>query len=349
MPVSDERVLMKDISLKKLSKVYVLYGNDSFLPKYYCDKLGDIACTGDPFFNRQTFDADCDLQDVYDAVKQYSMMSDSKVVILNDYDFTKCDKSEFQKLLTIISEVEDGCVFILLFSNVVFDIKKDSKAKKIMSESEKLGGKVISLDHRTVSALVKMLVSGAKKRGAVLSDKNAGIIIEKCGEDISVLKNELDKLCAYKNGGEISLKDIDFVCMGSVDASVYDYVGFIAAGNVVNALKSLDNMFYLRMEPIFILYSVSSVYVDMYRVFTATKKHKNKSDIAEDFSYKNRAFVLNKAYNSVKRYDYNMLHKSFNCILDADRKIKSSIGGERLVLEEMTVQLALILRGDNQS
>ncbi len=347
MQIINEELLKKDLTAKKLSKVYVLFGNDTFLPKFYCDKLSDIAYDGDPFFNKQVFNADCDLQDVYDAVKQYPMMSDKKCVVLNNFDFLSCDKSDFDRLLSLISEVEDGCVLILYFSSVLFDTKKDNKVKKILSQVEKIGGKAVCLDHRTTASLIKMLVSGAKKRGTVLSDKNARFIIEKCGDDISVLKNELDKLCAYKQNGEVTKDDIDLICIGSIEANVYDYVAMIATGNVSGALKILDNMFYLRIEPMIILYSVSSVFVDMYRVYIALKTNISKTDIASDFGYKGRAFVLDKSQNYLKKYDFNKLNNSFGCILNTDKELKSFGGNEKQKLEEMTVRLAVILKGGN--
>ena len=347
MAIIGEEILIKDINSKKLCNLYMVFGNDTYLKQYYCDKISDIACTGDPFFNLQKFDGNSDLQDVYDAVKQYPMMADSKYVCLDDYDFSKCEKEDFEKLCGILSEVEEGCVFVLKFDAIELDLKKDARTKKLISLVEKCDGKVVCLDHRTAEKTAAMLVNGAKKRGCSLSSLDAKYIIEKSGEDIALLKNELDKLCAFVGSGEITKEVIDNVCVKTVDSSLYDYAAFIISGKLQEALKILDDMFFMRVEPIAILFSVSSVYMDILRVFEAKKEQISNDVIAEDFGYKGREFVLNKTVPKLKNFDKKKLSDSFQIILEADKKIKTFSGNERLVLEKMTVDLFAVLWGNN--
>ena len=73
MAILNEDILKKDISSKKLAKTYLLFGNDSFLKKTYADKIINLSYDGDPFFNLQKFERDCDLQDVYNAVEALNL------------------------------------------------------------------------------------------------------------------------------------------------------------------------------------------------------------------------------------------------------------------------------------
>jgi len=345
VPVNEES-LQNDIRKKQLSNVYMLYGNDLYLKKHYLDKLSDMAYSGDPFFNLQRFESGSDLQEVYDAVKQYPMMADSKCVVLDNYDFSKSDKKDFEKLCTVISEVESGCVFILKFDTVDVDYKKDSKSKKLIDTVEKAGGKAVCLDHRAVPVLAKMLAKSAVKHGCNLSDTDARYMINMVGEDLNVLSNELQKLCFFCGSGDITKEVIDKICIKNIDSSFYDFVAMIVAGNVSGALSILDDMFFMRIEPFVILSSVSSVYIDMYRVYEGNKAQVKRGDIAKDFDYKSRAFVLDKASNNLKKFDFDKLNKSFECLLSTDYALKSFGADARQKLEEMTVKLTLILWGD---
>ena len=98
MPAVFEEVLAKEINSGNFSPVYILFGEDSYLKKYYSDKICNNAYDGDPFFNLQKFDGDASLQDVYDAVVQFPMMSSKKCVLLSDYDFEHASKNDFDKL-----------------------------------------------------------------------------------------------------------------------------------------------------------------------------------------------------------------------------------------------------------
>ncbi len=338
-----EDALSKEISSNRFSNAYLLFGDDSYLKKFYADKISEKSYGGDPFFNLQKFDGNADLQDVYDAVNQYPMMADTKCVTLTDYDFEHASKSDFDKLCDLLSDNTDGCVFIVRFDSIEFDDKRNAKAKKLISAVEKGNGKAVKLDHRKGTALVKMLTSGAIKRNGNMSDNVARYLIEIVGDDISTLKNELDKLCFFANGKEISKETVDFICVKSVESSVYEYVKQIIACDVSGALKQLDNMFFMHIEPMIILYTASAAYVDMYRVFTAQNCGKTTADIAKDFGYKNKAFVLERAKTDLKKMSREKLIFSFEALLDADKKLKSFGVEPRTVLEQLTVKLIFII------
>lgn len=343
MPIINEEALKREISLKNLAPVYLLFGDDSFLKTHYTKQIEKKADIGDPFFNLQKFETDANLQDVFDAVNQYPMMSDKKVVVLSDYQFETASKSDFDKLCELLKGAVESCVLIVKFDGVEFDAKS-AKAKKLIDAAEKGGGKAVELGSRNRAQLRKMLRDGAQKRGCQISDKVADYIIESVGDDINTLRNELDKLCAYKSNSEIDTGIIDLVCTKSVEASIYDYAKQIIAGNISRALELLDDMFFMRFEPMIILHTVSSTYIDMYRVAAGQKAGKKNGEIGAEMGYpKNRLFVLDNAQYNLKKFDANKLNLSFEALLHADKQLKSFGTDPRTVLEQLTVKLVYIM------
>ena len=342
MPVLFEEVIKKDLSTGNFAPVYILFGNDSYLKKFYFDKLCDSAYGGDPFFNLLKFESNSNLQDVYDAVMQYPMMADSKCVAVTDFDIEGASKDDFDKFYALLEQDLQGTTLVIRFDAAEFDFKKSSRAKKMMAQAEKIGGKVIALNRRTLANLAKTLSDAAKKRGCTLSDANARYLVETAGDDLSTLRNEIEKLCAYVKSGEITKANIDLVSVKTSEASVYDYVKEVLSGNVSTALKMLSSMFYSRMEPMIILYTVASTYVDIYRVFSAKMAGVNKAEVAEKFSYKNKAFVLDRASAHLKTMDANKLNLSFKVLLWTDKALKSFGTDANTILEEMTVKLSCI-------
>lgn len=326
-----------------MAPVYLLFGDDSFLKTHYAKQIEKKADIGDPFFNLQKFETDANLQDVFDAVNQYPMMSDKKVVILSDYQFETASKSDFDKLCELLRGAVDSCVLILKFDGVPFDTKS-AKAKKLIDAAEKGGGKAVELGSRDRAQLRKMLRDGAGKRGSQLSDKVADYIIDIVGDDINTLRNELDKLCAYMPNAEIDIETVDLVCTKSVEASIYDFSKQIIEGNISGALKLLDDMFFMRFEPMAILYNVSGAYVDMYRMLAGQKAGKKYIEVAEEMGYpKNRSFLLKNAQYNLRKFDAKKLDLSFEALLAADKQLKSFGGDPRTVLEQLTVRLVYIM------
>ena len=344
MPTIFEDELRRDISSGRFAPVYLLYGDDAYLKNHYKDTLAKKASDGDEFFNLQKFEGDDNLQEVFDAVNQFPMMADRKSVVLSDFDFEHCSKENFDRLLDIIANANDTCVFILAFVNIDFDAKKGTKEKKIITAVEKVGGKCAEINHRSITALSKMLFDGAKKRGCNFGEIAIRYLIEISGTDLSTLKNELDKLCAYVGSGDITKETVEKIAVKSVDASVYEYVKQIFAGDISTALKMLDDMFFMRVEPMIILSVAASSYVDIYRAYIASVAGVSKSNIANDFKYpKNKLFLIDRAAQSVKKFNAVKLRLSLECIAEADKALKSFGVDPRTVLEQLTVKLVYIL------
>ena len=344
MPIVYEDDLRKDISSKHFAPVYLIFGDDPYLKNYYKDTLAKKSYDGDPFFNLQKFEGDCNLQEVFDAVNQFPMMAERKAVVISDFDFEHASKTDFDRFVELFSNANDTCVLIVCFDNIDFDAKRGTKEKKILSAVEKVGGKCAEINHRSITALVKMLSDGAKKRGCSFGEIAARHLIEISGNDLSTLQNELNKLCAFVGSGDISKDIVEQIAVKSVDASVYEYVKQIFAGDISTALKMLDDMFFMRVEPMIILSVAASSYVDIYRAHTANLKGASKADIAADFKYpKNKLFLIDRAAQSLKRFNGEKLCLSLEALAAADKSLKSFGADPRTVLEQLTVKLIYIL------
>lgn len=348
MAILNEDALKKDITSKTLAKTYLLFGEDSFLKKTYCDKLIDLAYDGDPFFNLQKFESDCDLQDVYNAVEQLPMMADSKCVCITDYDFEHAKSSDFERLCEIIESSHDECVLILRFDFIEVDAKHSAKAKKLIASVEKSGGKPVRLDHKKSQELTKVVCDAATKRGAKLDAATARYLIEVCGNDLSILKNEIEKLAFFVKGGEITKSDIDNVSVKTIDESIFDLAKNIFSANTSSAFDMLDSLFFMRVEPVVILYALSSAFLDLYRVFAAKKSGKSIQYVADTFGYGNRSFTLEKYPPLLSRVDADKFYFCFEALRNADKALKSTGAEPRAVLEQLIIKLIyIIVKGES--
>lgn len=339
-----EDELRRDISSGRFAPIYLIYGDDSYLKNYYKDTLAKKAYDGDPFFNLQKFEGDSQLQDIFDAVNQFPMMAQRKSVVVSDFDFHHSSKEDYERFLQLISIANDTCVLIVCFDTIEFDAKKGVKEKKIISAVEKASGKCAEVNHRSTTTLVKMLSDSAKKRGCNFGEIVARYLIEVCGTDLSTLKNELDKLCAYVGSGDITKETVEKISVKSVDASVYKYVEQILAGDISSAILLLEDMFFMRIDPMIILSVAASNYVDIYRAYTANIKGISKADIITDFKYpKNKDFLVGRAMQNVKKFNALKLRLSLQAIAEADKSLKSFGLEPKAVLQQLTVKLVYIV------
>lgn len=343
MAVIFEEALKKSLKVDGILPVYILFGEDAYLKTTYLKKIGKSIADEDDVFNFSKFIGGCDLQEVYDSVMQLPVMSERKCVVLNDYDFEHCSKSDFERLTTIIGEVPSECTLILYFDSVETDHKKGTKFKKIISACEKNHGLAVCLNHRNKAELVKMLCDGAAKRGLKMDFSTGNYLVETAGEDINALSSELTKLCAFVDEGDITKAHIDNVCTKTVEANVFKLSDSILALNSTDALKMLDELLYLRTEPMSVFYTVSGVFTDMYRVYCAKEAGISLNSAAETFGYKNKAFLLEKASRNLKKMDFGKLNLCLKTLVNTDKKLKTFGCDVRQVLEEMIVKLIYII------
>lgn len=156
------------------------------------------------------------------------------------------------------------------------------------------------------------------------------------------MKNELLKLCSFADGGVITKQTVEEVATRTVEADIYKLTDKILKCDLDAAYKILDDLFFMRVEPIVILSTVTNVYVDMHRVLSGKAHSFNNEKIAGDFGYGTRAFTLKDASYNLKSFDFNKLYLSFKALCDTDKALKSFSGNDRTVLEQLIVKLSYI-------
>ena len=159
---------------------------------------------------------------------------------------------------------------------------------------------------------------------------------------MSTLQNELNKVCAYVNSGEIEKEHIDKTVIISVEAKIFLLSRMIVRGEADNAYENLANLFKLREDPIAILGVLSKAFVDMYRVKAAREAGVQNIRMAEEFPanvYKNKLFTLDNAATDIKNYSVTQLKNALDILSDADRRLKSTGEDGKTVLEELILRL----------
>ena len=342
--VLKERDIKKHIKDKNFANLYCFYGSEKFLVKTYTQRLVTaIMGENPPEFNFHNMDNNSDIDDIAVSADIMPFMSEYNCVKVTDLNIDSLVKADFEKLKEIIKNVPDTTVIIFTFPTLEISGKNFSSFIKMVDKS----GVVGELPKYDSNALSKQLVSGAYKRGCPLTAVNAGKIVDYCGTDLTMLQNELDKLCAYADGQEITSEMIDTLVHINLETKVYYMANDIIAGNLDKAYKEIDILFYQKTEPIVIVSAIAGAYMDLYRARVGAEGGVPVATIAKDFSYGNRKFALEKASRAGKRISTPALRKSIDEILNTDYKLKSTSTSERTLLEKLIAKLSLISKEKN--
>lgn len=332
-----------DLKLKIKSApvgAYLLCGDEDYLVKVYTDKLIK-ACVDESFydFNLHVFDKegkeDKDLSEIYENAMAVPMMAESKCVLVKNYPVEELDKGDMDALRELLTDnPEDNC---LIFSYPASQPKAKEFAPVVKLFSEL--AYVVKFNRKTPYEISSILEKGAVKRGKKFDKGAASYLINSVGNDLNLLNNELEKVCAY--GGDVITKsDVDAVCIKSVETKVYDMIDELTAGNFDRAFRMLSALFAQREDEYKILGAVNSQYADIYRVKATLKAGKSLGELEVGYpAYKGKDWRLKKMTGLAGSLSFEQLTRIFEILADADSALKSTSLDKKQVLEQTLVLL----------
>ena len=347
MQFNDESAIKKHIKDGRLSSLYLVYGDESYLASFYANSLASsITDTSGMSFNYYYFDSETvNFDAVYEAAETLPVMSDRVCVFIKDFPFLKTPADEMKMYTEYFEKIPDTTTIIFLLANTQVDVKQNQKWKTVLDTFNK-NGVIFCLSKRTDSQVADLLVRSAGKRNASISRETAEYFISIVGNEMTVLLNEFDKLCAFSGGKEISREMIDEISIKSVEASVFDLTAAINTGKNDRAFEILSELIKNKTEPTLIIGTLAFGYVDIYRAKIASQSRISNRDVADAFgSYKGKTFRLDKALSFTRNLTTEQIKELIGAITEADIQIKSFSKDNTIILEELLAKLLYIAGG----
>ena len=342
----NEAALKKQIDTGTPERVYFLYGEEKTLVRRAAQRLMDAFGGTFADFNLQKFPAEATADEVHTAVEALPFMSEYKCVAVADLDFTQLSAGELAKFKEILAQVPETTVLVFWYPTLEFETKKAGKWKTFLTQAGKTAALAV-FDHKTPAELEKYLCAQAAKRACDLPRACAAKVIRFAGNDLQVLQNELEKLCAFaleENGGKITGDMVDKLTTRNMETTVFILTNAIVASQFDKAYSLLDLLLYQNEEPIAIVSVLAGSFIDMYRVRAALQGGKPAAYPAEYENYRGKEFRLRNAERDVRRLSTETLRACLDALLEADLALKSSRTPPRVVVEELLARLLLITK-----
>ncbi len=345
MTFTDEQSFRLHVKNEPCARLYFLYGEEDYLKKQYIDRLvkkaAPDAAAG---FNYMPFDCKAtDVDTICDAAMALPLFAAQKCVYVSDFNAEQYSENDFLRLCDLVQDIPDTTV--LIFATLSQDIggKKSLSArwKRFVKLADEVGV-VTELRPRTEQDLIRYARSYAEKQGAQLDGAAAKLLCERSRYRMDLLVSDLDRLTAYRQGGEITLQDVELMCEKEPDAMAYELAGAVASGNGTKALSLIEEYRAKREEPVAVLAALASGHIDFYRAKLGEQVGKSGKEVFADFGYKgnpNRFYYVQKdAAKLSKRY----LAGALDILLSCDYDLKSSKADGYVLLEQAVMRLLML-------
>lgn len=283
-----------------------------------------------------------DLDSLLAAAGTISFFSGRRIVFVDKMELSSMQDAQVKEFCDILQSAENAVFIITVFFR---DEKaKTTKKAKLLTETIAQIGVAAEFSRPQAKDLRAFLMGRAKEYGASLSSAAADAMLERCGNDLYLLENELAKLAALSGYQEITDEMIRTMGTRNIEADVFEMIRFVTAKNSAKAFEKLQELFYLQNEPIAIAAALSSSFIDLYRVKSAAAEGYGYQKVFQDMGYKGSDYRLKRSSQTAAAYNLPQLEQAVLWLEELDLKLKSSPVSQTVLLEAALGRLCMLGR-----
>ena len=321
--------------------LYYFYAADEALVHTAAQKALKVLNEGDP--ETTVLDGPTPrVEEIVLAAGTISFFGGRRLVLMPLIRPSTYSDKDLQDLCDTLADTENA---IFVMTSVIEEkfgkLRPGKREQKLISACEKLGY-CVQLNKPGRAALQEMARTWAGECGAQFAKGAEAALLDRCGEDQFLLKNEIDKLAALSGYGTITAEMVAQLGTVTLDADTFDMVKLVAAGRTDQAQQKLKTLLALQNEPIMITGALIGNYLDMYRVLQAKRSRRSLADVAKDFGYGGKwSYRLGETERTASRFKRHQLEKCLEVLQKLDTDLKSSKLDANLLMQKALCELAL--------
>lgn len=302
--------------------VYLLYGTYFYLVLKQMNKIIDDSKIDPVNINKYDLSID-NISSIINDATSISLFDDKKIIIVhNSFIFTSLKKDiDTTSLEEYLNNINENTIIIFTVNTEKLDERK--KITKLINKV----GVVKEYNSADTSSIVKNLFDDYS-----ISKEDINLLIERVGDDITLLSSEINKIKIYKDSDkQICSEDILLLTSKTLDANNFKLIDAIICKNKNLALELYSERLKLNEEPIAIVIALANQIRIMYQVKELFMNGYTENAIASQL--KIHPYRVKLANQNSKKYDSKILIKYLFDLSNIDIKIKSGEIDKFLALE----------------
>lgn len=319
--------IVQDIKDEKFERFYLLYGPEDYLKHQYRDKLVKALVSEDDNMNYSYFEGKkLDVKDMLDIGETLPFFAENRVIVVENSGLFKKTPEGFEKRLDNFPES----------THVIFVESEVDGRNRLVNWFKKNGYKS-EMKAPSEGELRKWIGKMCRDEGKQIYENAVEYFIGSVGLDMLLIKNELEKVFSYcGDRNEINIDDIRAICVNEADDTLYEMIDAIGNRDQKEALKLYRNLLALKVEPMYILSSLSRNVRKMLEVSELTMARKGTDEIASIAGVPK--WTLNRYKSQIRNNDQGSLVSMLERCIETEANIKTGIvrdivGVELLIVE----------------
>lgn len=315
--------LSADLKSGNFKQIYVLYGEEKYLIRYYKNALIK-AIVGDDTMNYTLFESGSFSTDEFISIADtMPFFADKRLIVLEN---TKVLSEKNEVLEKYFKNIPDT-TYVIIVDDAV------DKRLTIYKTISKIAG-VYQINYQDEAYVKRWLAFKFKKNNINVTERAVDMLIGRVGIDMNVLDSESDKLLSYIDKDYIDIADVRAISSENFDNKVFDMMNAAITGKKSLAMNLYSDLLALKEEPIKILVIIGkqiNKYIAAYELYSngaSDDMIRNKTGVYY-FGKLARSLTKEKLETALERY------------IEMDYGIKSGNLTDELAVELMIIYLSM--------
>ena len=320
------KTIIEDIENGSIKRLYLLYGEEDYLKRQYRDKLKKALATEGDTMNLSCFEGkDVNVRQLIDQSETLPFFQERRVILVEGCGFFKNANEELTDYLPQIPETT--CIIF-----VEDEVDKRSKAYKAVTRT----GRAVDFSRPDEKTLMRWLERRVKKENKTISHTALECFIGIAGADMESMDHEMEKLLCYTmEKREITLQDIQEICVGQTENHIFQMVDAISARDQAKALTLYYELLELKEPPMRILFLIARQFRNLLLIKSMSMKGYPKDAIAKNAGIP--VFAVSKNLSQAKAFSPDQLKQMISDCAQAEEDVKLGRLNDSLAVELLIV------------
>lgn len=306
---------------------FTIIANDEISAKNQLRQIYKKIGVKPDLMNLMTFDClEHDINDIIEYCVSVPFFAEYKFAIVKNPLFLTSKKIniDFEAFITKfgIYLENDNASTILIFYLVNEEAEKIDdildKRKKIV-KLIKQKTRVLQIDRPDYNALKMIILKKFNKLNNTIDDDAIDLIINSVGNNLSDIKNEVDKISLYKVNEHVKKSDIvDFVSTND-QSNIFDLCNLILKKDTNSSLLMLGKLLKEGMEPIVLIFNLA----EQFRIALLTKKYVRMGLSQKEIVSKLKIHPYRVKLAAQLKYDAKLIRRNILALARLDYEIKT--------------------------
>ncbi len=336
-PDTSLKQLKQSLKEDSLGTLYVLHGEEAYLRDFYLGEIKKrILTPGLEEFNLHTIQGkDADPKVIAEAIDCLPMMSPRTMVLVTDYDIYKTSADHKEALITLLEDLPEYVCLVFVYD--LLEYKADARTK--LSQVIKEKGLVVPFPHQEQGDLVDWICRRFRALDHDIDSEQARYLIFLCGDLMTTLIGEINKIGTYAKQHRITREDIDAVAVPRLDAKVFQMTDAVLRRDFDRAARILGELHTQQEAPIMILSVLGKQLRQLYTARLALENHQSTSYLMSLWNMKT-SYPADKLMSAAGRFNLKWCRHAVARAAEVDLAMKSTGADGAELLTNFLLELA---------